>query len=225
MSLPMLTAAFGEMLEEENGEFETVLEQILERLSLYLSSFICRKIGGNPVPPFLQEEIEMTDNNNSGFLNGKTLDKMGSEIQVDRVGLKDFCQQHRVLTLYLFGSYLKGKADKFSDLDLGILFFPEAVEENTRVNYQMYFLESLKQFFSCRKQENQNRKFEIDLVFMQRSGIMINFRIVTSGEVLFSADEEQRKKFEDYAICRGLDFKFEQKLYDRELRKNIRGEK
>ncbi len=31
MSLLMPTAAFGEMLEEENGEFETVLEQILER--------------------------------------------------------------------------------------------------------------------------------------------------------------------------------------------------
>ncbi len=31
MNLPMLTAAFGEVLEEENGEFETVLEQILER--------------------------------------------------------------------------------------------------------------------------------------------------------------------------------------------------
>jgi len=31
MSLPMLTAAFGEMLGEENGEFETVLEQILDR--------------------------------------------------------------------------------------------------------------------------------------------------------------------------------------------------
>ena len=31
MNLPMLTAAFGEVLAEENGEFETVLEQILER--------------------------------------------------------------------------------------------------------------------------------------------------------------------------------------------------
>ena len=166
----------------------------------------------------------MTDNN-SGFINRKTLNKISRELQIDQEGLKVFCQQHRVLTLYLFGSYLRGRTDKFSDLDLGVLFFPEAAEDNTRVNYQMNFQESLKQFFACRKQGNQNRKFELDLVFMQRSGIMINFRIVTSGEVLYSADEEQRKKFEDYAICRGLDFKFEQKLYDGGLRKNISGEK
>jgi len=31
MNLTMLTTAFGEVLEEENGEFETVLEQILKR--------------------------------------------------------------------------------------------------------------------------------------------------------------------------------------------------
>lgn len=132
--------------------------------------------------------------------------------KINSEGLHVFCAQNNVSVLYIFGSQLTGDNDKFSDLDLGIVFKKSEKEKICSADFYMNFKNRINQFF----------KFSnIDLIFMQKAGIKINFKIVSTGEVLYSATEEERLNYEDMIICRGLDFKGEMNLYYRELQETL----
>lgn len=132
--------------------------------------------------------------------------------KIDTDGLREFCDKNGVLVLYVFGSQLTGDNDEFSDLDLGVVFLDSKDDKVSSVDFYMNFKKNLAKFFDFN---------EIDLLFMQKTGIKINFKIVTQGKVLYSSNKEKRLNFEDMIVCRGLDFKGEMKLYYQELKETI----
>jgi len=117
-----------------------------------------------------------------------------------------------VLSVYLFGSQLGEKTDKFSDLDLGVVFFDSEKDKIKDVNFYIKFKDELVKIIDFPR---------IDLLFLQKAGLKIPFEVVTKGEVIYSADQDKRLDYEDIVICRGLDFKKELDLYYEELEAEI----
>jgi len=136
--------------------------------------------------------------------------KIKKKIDYDK--LQNYCKENGVLAIYLFGSQLGEKTDKFSDLDLGVVFFESEKDKLNDVNFYMSFKNELVSIFDFSK---------IDLLFLQNSGLKIPFKVITNGEVIYSADREKRLDYEDMAICKGLDFKKELELYYKELEEKI----
>jgi len=132
--------------------------------------------------------------------------------KINMVKLNNYCQNNEVLVLYLFGSQLTTDTDKFSDIDLGVVFCNSAKEKIFRSNFYINFKSDIKDFFDFR---------EIDLIFMQKAGIKIKFNIVCNGEVLFSRDDNKRLDYEDMIIRKGLDFNKEMELHYKELEESI----
>jgi len=136
--------------------------------------------------------------------------KIKKNIDYDK--LQNYCKENRVLAIYLFGSQLGDKTDKFSDLDLGVVFFESEKDKLSDVNFYMKFKDELIKIFDFSK---------IDLLFLQNLGLKIPFKVVTNGEVIYCADKEKRLDYEDMVICKGLDFKKELDLYYNELEEKI----
>ena len=126
-----------------------------------------------------------------------------------------FCKENNVLAIYLFGSQLGKKTDRFSDLDLGVVFFESEKDKLGDVNFYIKFKDELVNIFDFP---------QIDLLFLQKSGLKMPFKVVTGGEVIYSADENKRLDYEDMVICKGLDFKKELDLYYEELEEKILSE-
>ncbi|MFW6266552.1 MAG: type VII toxin-antitoxin system MntA family adenylyltransferase antitoxin [Halanaerobiales bacterium] len=138
------------------------------------------------------------------------LDELRKKIKFDQ--LYSYCQLNNVLAMYLFGSQLAGDNDKFSDLDLGVVFCSAEKEKLTDVNFYIRFKNGLMDYFDFA---------DIDLLFLQNSGLKIAFEVIKRGELIYSADKEKRLNYEDMVICRGLDFKMEISLYYEELQEEI----
>lgn len=134
------------------------------------------------------------------------------QTKIDKKGLKDFCKINNVLALYIFGSQLTGNNDKFSDLDLAILFYPDFKDKIYEIDFNIKFNDKIRNFFGFKN---------IDIIFLQKAGLKIKFKIITEGEVIYSADDKTRLDYEDIIICRGLDFKGELSLYYRELETKV----
>lgn len=132
--------------------------------------------------------------------------------KIDYDKLAEYCKENKVLAVYLFGSQLGEKTDKFSDLDLGVVFFDSEKDKLSDINFYMKFKDDLVKIFNFPK---------IDLIFLQNSGLKIPFEVVTKGKVLYTADKDKRLDYEDMVICKGLDFKKELDLYYQELEEKI----
>jgi len=139
---------------------------------------------------------------------------MKNEIKkkIDSAELHSFLQKNKVLAVYLFGSQLGEKTDKFSDLDLGVVFFASEKDKIRDVNFYIKFKDKLVKVLDFP---------DIDLLFLQNSGLKIPFEVVTSGEVIYSADKDKRLDYEDMVIRKGLDFKKELDIYYEELEEKI----
>lgn len=132
--------------------------------------------------------------------------------KIDYPEFKNFCNENNVLAVYLFGSQLGEKTDKFSDLDLGVVFFQSEKDKIRDVNFYIKFKDELVDIFDFP---------QIDLLFLQNSGLKMPFEVVTQGKVIYSADKEKRLDYEDMVIRKGLDFKKELDLYQEELKEKI----
>lgn len=132
--------------------------------------------------------------------------------KIDTDSLQKFCNRNDVLVLYIFGSQISDHYSKFSDLDLGVVFLDSMKDRIYSIDFYCDFKSGITKFFDFN---------EIDLLFMQKSSIKINFKIVCEGKALYSSCEEKRLNYEDMIICRGLDFIGELELYYRELEELI----
>ena len=132
--------------------------------------------------------------------------------KIDYPEFKNFCNENNVLAVYLFGSQLGEKTDKFSDLDLGVVFFQSEKDKIRDVNFYIKFKDELVDIFDFP---------QIDLLFLQNSGLKMPFEVVTQGKVIYSADKEKRLDYEDMVIRKGLDFIKEIDLYNEELKEKI----
>ena len=99
-----------------------------------------------------------------------------------------------VVLAYVFGSTARGETTPQSDIDIGVLFSPEADEEPAHGE----LMDAL-----CRALATDR----IDLVPMNRAPVPLRFRIVRDGKLLVCRDDAVRQRFVADTVMRYLDFK------------------
>lgn len=117
-----------------------------------------------------------------------------------KILINEFSKKTDILLVYLFGSYSKKTHNKLSDIDFAIL-----LHENVKDFYfkkQMEYLGLLIDIF---------KRDDIDLVILNKASFLLQFKIIKSGTLIYSKNEQTRIRFEEKVIRNYLDIK---PLYD-----------
>lgn len=107
--------------------------------------------------------------------------------------LKD---EQEVLFAYLYGSVVDRKTHIASDIDIGVFLRPTTVKN--MLNTEAKLDSKLATIMNSKK---------TDLVIINKAPLVIQFNIITSGEVAFSRAEETRIEFETETLYRYFDLK------------------
>lgn len=106
-----------------------------------------------------------------------------------------FAQKPEVVAVYLYGSQVRGKAKKTSDIDLGVVL------QGTRI----IKLETPQVEFSQELSEILNKKVEVKDLGSSRLDFV--HRVLSEGALIFSSDEKARIEFETSALRSYFDLK------------------
>lgn len=99
----------------------------------------------------------------------KLIEVVGFELEKDK----------RITALYLFGSAVNGKMNRFSDLDFGILYSKNiSKDEILTVHYEL-----------DDKIEKILYPLKYDLVIMNNAPIRFNHNIISTGKLIFCNDK------------------------------------
>ncbi len=125
------------------------------------------------------------------------------------------CQKHGVGLCYLFGSHvLPDDPDEMADVDIGIVPRGWPAERSDLAQW-LSLRKALEPLFAPRL---------VDLVQLDRAGTHLQSEAVTSGQLLYSADEELRVAFEDRVLRDWHDFAWVVEANYRDICKEILGE-
>jgi hypothetical protein len=100
----------------------------------------------------------------------------------------------RVALGYLFGSVAQDRMGPLSDIDVGVLSFPNIETEQ----FPGVLADEL-----CRALQTDR----VDLVDLRDAPIPLRCRVIRDGKLLVSRDERVRERFETASIMRYLDMK------------------
>lgn len=131
--------------------------------------------------------------------------------KIDQAKLEEICRRKGILAAYLFGSQAEGYPDALSDIDIGIVFPKGKDLSNSALisaSLSLDFYELLGDFI-------------VDIVLLQKAGPLVAENAIR-GKILFSADDEERLKFEDYTLMEALDFRPWIEEYYKDMWKEIR---
>lgn len=114
----------------------------------------------------------------------------------------DRLRQLGVAVLYLFGSHAEGLATPVSDIDVGVLFAPDALplpENKTELYNALY--DVFTDVF------DMSGFRDIDIIFLDQARLELQFDVITHGRVLFETDYDIRLDFEERVAALYRDFK------------------
>jgi predicted nucleotidyltransferase len=100
-----------------------------------------------------------------------------------------------IITAYVFGSQIKDRANKYSDVDIAILFDDELMKEG-------YGERQLK--LTTELTEVLNK--EIDLIVLNRAPIFLKYHILKDGVKIYERPDRREHNFEARAIIEYFDF-------------------
>ena len=104
--------------------------------------------------------------------------------------------------VYLFGSQALDTEIPLSDIDVGIVFSNPHVLRNPKQLQKNY--SELYDIFA--ETYSPTFKKELDIVFLQQTGISFQFNVITEGRMLYEATSEFRANYEGKVINEYLDF-------------------
>ena len=133
--------------------------------------------------------------------------------KIDRAKLEKVCRKRGILAVYLFGSQVDGFADAMSDIDLGILFLKEKDLSSPGTIYATLFNDFSELF--------EGLMMGLDIVLLQRAPLLVAANAVR-GELLYSADDEERFDFVERILTRAMDFRPWVERYYKDLLHSIR---
>ena len=123
-----------------------------------------------------------------------------------------FRDRSEVLAVYLFGSFAKGRQNRDSDIDLGILLKHELISNESKF-HRIYLAGLTKQI-----------RMDIHIVFMNNAGEGILSQIFKYGRCIVnnSPDELTRFKMTRYSMI--ADFSYQKNIMEKGFLENYFGE-
>lgn len=100
-----------------------------------------------------------------------------------------------VLAAYLFGSQTKGIANKYSDVDIAVLF-DEQLKPEEYTDKQIAIMNNISQAL--------NR--EADVIILNSASLFLRYHILQQGIKIYEKQERDGRLFEARAITEYLDF-------------------
>ena len=136
------------------------------------------------------------------FLDTRTTVLSPDEVEAMVGRLRAACAGTPIVLLYLHGAHARGTQGPLSDLDLAVLLEADAARDPHA------FLALLGKLTDACGRE------DLDVVLLNRAGLIIKDRVVRDGRLLFAASERERVRFEAHAIKEALDFRYFSRVYD-----------
>lgn len=105
-----------------------------------------------------------------------------------------FLKDKRIITAYLFGSCVTGDMHKKSDIDLAILVSPRedfSLDDILDLEVKLVFALKTERY---------------DLVIANRASLILKFRIVSAGKLIYVANDDLRCDFEEVVMQEYYDF-------------------
>lgn len=125
--------------------------------------------------------------------------------------LQDYLsRQDDIVAVYLFGSFGTEFQNKFSDLDLGVVFYPDKLPDLGRelsIEAEISLLLSIDR---------------IDLINLNRAPVQIRFKAVAKGSILFESNPNELSSFLENTYRIYGDYQIDLKTYYREYRRALR---
>lgn len=100
-----------------------------------------------------------------------------------------------ILAIFLFGSQVKGKTNRYSDIDIGILFDDE-VKVQDYTDKQIEFANNLTTAL--------NR--EVDIIILNRASLFLKYLVLKEGLKIYEHPNRIDHSFEARSIIEYLDF-------------------
>lgn len=140
--------------------------------------------------------------------------RMGRSLDLEslRMACEEKLPQQEVALAYLFGSYAKGEAHKFSDIDIALLFDLNLSQQD----YLNRELELIQIFQDLVEDE------AVDLTILNVVPADLRYRILKEGLVLFSSLENLRVNFEIHTAEDYFDVQPYLRTYGQELFRQIK---
>lgn len=128
------------------------------------------------------------------------------------------CKTHNILSAYIFGSMSKKgaaildgkkpkKTDPIADVDIGVVFLERLSDPKERIKIYGRLYSKLSDIFL---------PFKLDLVFLQETGIIIQFEAI-NGILVYNHDEDMSLDYEERVIKFYQDWKPDYDQYTREI--------
>jgi len=138
------------------------------------------------------------------------------ETQVSCIG-KVLEQYPRIALAYLFGSTARNRTTKFSDLDIALVLFEDAITPLERLRFELMVEDVLAA--DCHLSN-------ADVRVINDAPLVFKGQVLTDGQLLFSRDEEMRVDFETYTRLAYFDFQpveesLQAAFFDRLLRDGL----
>lgn len=106
-----------------------------------------------------------------------------------------------VAVAYLLGSYARKAPHPFSDIDIGIVFKDPSVLKDRLATHVKYY--NLLADYTESIKDNR----ELDLVFLQRAPLSLQFEAVNEGRIIFEADPKCEVEYKEDVANRYADWK------------------
>jgi len=110
---------------------------------------------------------------------------------INTVIQKDKC----ILKVYLFGSQLKSKANKYSDIDIAVLFDDKAKKKDY-TDKQIALANSISEILNK----------EIDIIILNQASLFLKYHILKEGMKIYERPGRNEHNFEALAIMQYFDF-------------------
>lgn len=106
-------------------------------------------------------------------------------------------QDFNVSIVYLFGSQLQGATTPLSDIDIGVVFNSlDALKDSLNLYTKLYDI--FTDIFPG--------PYEIDIVFMQQTSLVLQYEIIKHGKILYESNPIFRADYEEQIIKEYMDF-------------------
>jgi len=123
-----------------------------------------------------------------------------------------FSSRKGVITVYLFGSVAAGKENRFSDVDVAVLFDP-AMPPREYSDEILSIMDDLSRILDR----------EIDVVALNNTGAFLKYQIIKSGVRIYEREGRAEHSFEARAIVEYLDFLPIRSMLEKAVISDIKG--